>query len=46
LGNVLKPKAMQNCNKHMGCVDKSDRMADSYRLIDLVEMDKKAVFFI
>jgi len=32
LGNVLKPKAMNNCNKHMGSVDKSDRMADSYRL--------------
>jgi len=23
---------MNNCNKHVGCVDKSDRMADSYRL--------------
>ena len=32
LGNVLKPKTLNNCNKHMGSVDKSDRMADSYRL--------------
>jgi hypothetical protein len=30
LGNVLKPKTLNNCNKHMGSVDKSDRMADSY----------------
>jgi hypothetical protein len=46
LVNVLKPKAMRICNKHVGYVDKSDRMADIYRLGCRIGNGQKSCFFI
>jgi hypothetical protein len=31
-GNALKPAIVQNYNRHMGYVDKSDRMTNSYSI--------------
>jgi hypothetical protein len=44
LVNILKPKAMRICNKHVGYVVKSDRMQIFTDLFVDLEMDKKAVF--
>jgi hypothetical protein len=41
--NVVKPAIVQDCNRHMGYVDKRDNMTNSYSIIRHMEMDKKIV---
>ena len=41
-GKAMKPAIIQDCNRHMGYVDKSDCMTNSYSISKL-EMDKEAI---
>jgi hypothetical protein len=41
-GNVVKPKRVENCNSHMGCMDKSDRI--SYECSQRLGTGQKSCF--
>jgi len=44
-GNAIKPAIVADYNRHVGHVDNSDRMANSYTASPLnMEVDKKALF--
>jgi hypothetical protein len=44
-GNALKPAIMEDYNRHMGYVDKSDRMANSYSISRRTWKWTKKLFF-
>jgi hypothetical protein len=44
-GKVIKPHIVMECNHHMGYVDKSDRMANSYSLSRRTFKWTKKLFF-
>ena len=43
-GNAIKPAIVADYNRHMGYVDKTDRMANSYTSSCQTWMDKKTLF--
>jgi hypothetical protein len=44
-GNALKPATMEDYNRHMGYIDKSDRMANSYSISCRTWKWMKKLFF-
>jgi hypothetical protein len=44
-GNAIRPKIIEDCNQHMGYVDKSERMANSYSISRRTFKWTKKLFF-
>jgi len=44
-GHAVKPLVIEDYNSHMGCVDKSDRMVNSYRIARRTWKWTKKLFF-